>query len=102
MEKLIKAFIGVLPQKLQDIYYKYEEKWLYLLFGGAAIGEFGRLTALYLPLLLFAAGVAGGRDRIFAKPIPYACFALTAMGAMVLTAILRSTLKLVIVDGGGW
>ena len=34
MEKLIKAFIGVLPQKLQDIYYKYEEKWLYLLFGG--------------------------------------------------------------------
>lgn len=76
--------------------------WLYLLFGGAAIGEFGRLTALYLPLLLFAAGVAGGRDRIFAKPIPYACFALTAMGAMVLTAVLRSTLKLVIVDGGGW
>ena len=44
MEKLIQAFVGILPKKLQDIYYKYEEKWLYLLFGGAAIGEFGRLT----------------------------------------------------------
>ncbi len=34
MEKLIKAFVSILPQKLQDIYYKYEEKWLYLVFGG--------------------------------------------------------------------
>ena len=34
MEKLIQAFVGILPKKLQDIYYKYEEKWMYLLFGG--------------------------------------------------------------------
>jgi putative flippase GtrA len=26
--------VGILPKKLQDIYYKYEEKWMYLLFGG--------------------------------------------------------------------
>ena len=34
MEKFIKACVGILPKKLQDIYYKYEEKWLYLVFGG--------------------------------------------------------------------
>jgi putative flippase GtrA len=33
MEKLIKAFVGIFPKKIQDIYYKYEEKWLYLVFG---------------------------------------------------------------------
>lgn len=34
MEKIIKACVGILPKGLQDIYYKYEEKWLYVLFGG--------------------------------------------------------------------
>ena len=34
MEKLIKACVSILPKPLQDIYYKYEEKWLYLIFGG--------------------------------------------------------------------
>ena len=34
MEKLINAFVSILPKSLQDIYYKYEEKWMYLLFGG--------------------------------------------------------------------
>ncbi|MBR1664153.1 MAG: GtrA family protein [Ruminococcus sp.] len=34
MERLIKWFISLLPKELQDIYYKYEEKWLYLVFGG--------------------------------------------------------------------
>lgn len=34
MEKFIKACVGILPKKLRDIYYKYEEKWLYLVFGG--------------------------------------------------------------------
>ena len=34
MERLIKWFISLLPKGLQDIYYKYEEKWLYLVFGG--------------------------------------------------------------------
>ena len=34
MEKLIKACVSILPKPLQEIYYKYEEKWLYLVFGG--------------------------------------------------------------------
>ncbi len=34
MENLIKAVVSILPKPLQDIYYKYEEKWMYLLFGG--------------------------------------------------------------------
>lgn len=33
MEKFIKACISILPKPLQEIYYKYEEKWLYLVFG---------------------------------------------------------------------
>lgn len=34
MEKFIKLCVSILPKPLQDIYYKYEEKWLYLVFGG--------------------------------------------------------------------
>jgi putative flippase GtrA len=34
MEKLIKMCVSILPKPLQDIYYKYEDKWLYVLFGG--------------------------------------------------------------------
>lgn len=33
MEKFIKACVSILPKSLQNIYYKYEEKWLYLVFG---------------------------------------------------------------------
>lgn len=33
MEKFIKWCVSILPKPLQKIYYKYEEKWLYLIFG---------------------------------------------------------------------
>lgn len=33
MEKFIKWCVSILPKPLQKIYYKYEEKWLYLVFG---------------------------------------------------------------------
>ena len=33
MNKIIKACVSILPKPLQNIYYKYEEKWLYLFFG---------------------------------------------------------------------
>ncbi len=35
MEKknFIDVCVGILPESLQNIYYKYEEKWLYVLFG---------------------------------------------------------------------
>lgn len=49
MEKLIKACVGILPRKLQDIYYKYEEKWMYLLFGGLTT-----VVSMATKLLLFA------------------------------------------------
>lgn len=33
MDKFIKRCVSILPEPLQKIYYKYEEKWLYLVFG---------------------------------------------------------------------
>ena len=33
MQKLIRACVKILPKPLRDLYYKYEEKWLYLFFG---------------------------------------------------------------------
>ena len=33
MDKFIKWCVSILPKPLQKIYYKYEEKWLYLIFG---------------------------------------------------------------------
>lgn len=33
MDKFIKWCVGILPKPLQNIYYKYEEKWMYLIFG---------------------------------------------------------------------
>ena len=56
MEKLIKACIGILPQKLQDIYYKYEEKWMYLLFGGLT-------TVISIVTKLITFGVIPGEPK---------------------------------------
>ncbi len=33
MVKLIRACVNILPKPLRELYYKYEEKWLYLFFG---------------------------------------------------------------------
>ncbi|MBP3747198.1 MAG: GtrA family protein [Ruminococcus sp.] len=33
MQKLIRAVVNIFPKPIRDIYYKYEEKWLYLFFG---------------------------------------------------------------------
>ena len=33
MQKFIRACVSIFPKPLRDIYYKYEEKWLYLFFG---------------------------------------------------------------------
>ncbi|MDE7099243.1 MAG: GtrA family protein [Ruminococcus sp.] len=33
MKKFINACMKIMPKPIQDIYYKYEEKWLYLFFG---------------------------------------------------------------------
>lgn len=51
MEKFIKACVSILPKPLQDIYYKYEEKWLYLVFG-ALTTVISFLTAGFAVLVL--------------------------------------------------
>ncbi|MBR2284671.1 MAG: GtrA family protein [Ruminococcus sp.] len=33
MKKIIRACVSILPKPLQELYYKYEDKWLYLFFG---------------------------------------------------------------------
>lgn len=48
MEKFIKLCVSVLPKSLQNVYYKYEEKWLYLVFGGLTT-----LIAIVTKLMLF-------------------------------------------------
>ena len=50
MESLIKWFVALLPKKLQDIYYKYEEKWLYLVFGALTT-----LVSIVTKLVIFYA-----------------------------------------------
>lgn len=50
MEKFIKVCVGILPKPLQDIYYKYEEKWLYVFFGGLTT-----LISIATKLIFFAA-----------------------------------------------
>ena len=48
MEKFIKWCVSILPERLQKIYYKYEEKWLYLVFGGLTT-----VVSIVTKLLLF-------------------------------------------------
>lgn len=48
MEKFIKACVSILPKPIQNIYYKYEEKWLYLIFGGLTT-----VISIVTKLLLF-------------------------------------------------
>jgi putative flippase GtrA len=49
MDKFIKACVSILPESLQNIYYKYEEKWLYLIFGGLTT-----VVSIITKLLAFA------------------------------------------------
>jgi len=56
MEKLIKACVSILPKPLQEIYYKYEEKWLYVLFGGLTT-----VVSIVTKLLLF--GIVPGEPK---------------------------------------
>ena len=48
MEKFIKWCVSILPKPLQKIYYKYGEKWLYLVFGGLTT-----VVSIVTKLLLF-------------------------------------------------
>ena len=49
MESLIKKVVSLLPEGLQKIYYKYEDKWLYVFFGGLTT-----VVSIVTKLLAFA------------------------------------------------
>ena len=69
--------------------------WFFILFSGGARGEFGRLAIVYLPVLLFALGIHFGRP----SPPRQRIWRFAAIGMMLMqTAILRETLKLVLID----
>lgn len=73
--------------------------WLFLLFSGSARGEFGRLTALYLPVLLAAAGLwLGGCGGIRRETWFYQAAVLALGMGWGLSMLLRNTLKLVLID----
>ncbi len=73
--------------------------WLFLLFSGSASGEFGRLTVLYVPVLLAGGAFLLARATI-PKQSPGRYFLLLAgIGlALLQTAVLRESLKLVLID----
>lgn len=49
-EKIIKACVGILPKKLQNLYYKYEEPLMYTFFGGLTT-----LVSIVTKLMVFYA-----------------------------------------------
>lgn len=72
MEKLIKACVGILPKKLQDIYYKYEDKWLYLFFGVLTTAV-SFITAGIAKYLLERAGFAPDPVSDISTAISWVC-----------------------------
>lgn len=72
MEKFIKACVSILPKPLQNIYYKYEEKWLYLVFGVlTTVVSF--LTAGITKYLLGQIGVGKGLIGDISTVVSWIC-----------------------------
>lgn len=72
MEKFIKMCVGILPEPLQNIYYKYEEKWLYLIFGVlTTVVSF--VTAGISKSLLESAGFGEGAVSTASTVISWIC-----------------------------
>lgn len=72
MDKFIKACVGILPKPLQNIYYKYEEKWLYLFFGVLTTAV-SFVTAGISKALLEAAGCGVGVVSTVSTVISWIC-----------------------------
>ncbi len=68
--------------------------WLFLVFSGSARGEFGRLAALYTPVLLVGGGYLLGRygDGFYRLFLPVILFAFLQI------MLLRDTLKLILIE----
>ncbi len=72
MKKFIQACVKILPKPLQDIYYKYEEKWLYLFFGVlTTVVSF--ITAGISKNLLEACGLGEGAVGTVSTVISWIC-----------------------------
>ena len=50
IQRVILWFVGLLPKKLQQIYARYEEQWLYLIYGvlTTVVSMVTKLVPLYL------------------------------------------------------
>ncbi len=72
MKKIIEACVSILPKPLRDIYYKYEEKWLYLFFGVlTTVVSF--VTAGISKGMLESAGVSDGLVGDLSTTISWVC-----------------------------
>lgn len=72
MKKIIEACVSILPKPLRDIYYKYEEKWLYLFFGVlTTVVSF--VTAGISKSLLESAGMGNGAVGDISTAISWVC-----------------------------
>ncbi len=73
--------------------------WLFLLFSGSASGEFGRLSVLYVPVLLAGGGFLLARETAPQRSPGRYFLLLAGIGlALLQTAVLRESLKLVLID----
>ncbi|MGE4564661.1 MAG: hypothetical protein AB7F32_07315 [Victivallaceae bacterium] len=68
--------------------------WLFLIFSGSARGEFGRLAALYTPVLLVGGGYLLGRYGAGF----YRLFLPVMLFAFLQIMLLRDTLKLILIE----
>ncbi len=75
MQKLIRAIVNIFPKPIRDLYYKYEEKWLYLFFGVLTTAV-SFITAGIAKSLLESAGMGKGAVSILSTAISWV-FAVT-------------------------
>ena len=72
MQKIIRAIVNIFPKPIRDIYYKYEEKWLYLFFGVLTTAV-SFITAGISKNLLESAGMGKGTVSTLSTVISWIC-----------------------------
>ncbi|MBE6865123.1 MAG: GtrA family protein [Ruminococcus flavefaciens] len=72
MQKLIRAIVNIFPKPIRDIYYKYEEKWLYLFFGVLTTAV-SFISAGISKNLLESAGMGTGAVSTLSTVISWIC-----------------------------
>ena len=72
MQKLIRAIVNIFPKPIRDLYYKYEEKWLYLFFGVLTTAV-SFITAGIAKELLESAGMGKSAVSALSTAISWIC-----------------------------